>query len=478
MDGMSLKRRIKTLVPLVIVVSYLLYSHSGLCDGEVTSGFEALYQQALKTNPDIQQIRATLNVSQQDIVIAGYIPNPSAQMVWNFGNITTQLGNPQQFGVQQLVELGGKRNLRTLKAKAGFEGTELAIKQLTWALHSNLRLAYLDYLTELSQRDQLQQQAALFDELVRIAEARVKAGAAPEAESLQVKLSRHQLDPQVIEANGQLQQAKLKLNQWLGLTTLSTLPDLTQQITLLEQVPYWPNCPKDGDTNNAVLQQLISLGRAHRQELNIAQNQLKQTYLTLRAAKAAQIPDPTLGTGTNFARATNPVATVLSDKGFFWGIYASLGVPLPIFHNQQGEIAKSKAQITVDQLAIRSTEFQIDSHLQQAVQSIITRQQALETFRNELIPESYEVLKLANLGYRYGKTGLANVILARQSYQAVQNDYLNTLSEDWQAWATLEQEVGLPLEELFPELGWNHPIKPYERPKFSAGMPTLGDGKH
>lgn len=440
--------------------------------------FEKFYQQALKFNPDMVVLQKQLHVSEKEIITAGAIPNPTVQLTWGWGKMTTQLGNPQQIGVQETVEVGPKRHLRIQIAQTQAESSRLGIRQFAWQLRSNLRLAYIDYLTAVNQLAQLKQEAQLFDQLSTIAKARFEAGAAPEAEALQARLARYQLNPQIVQTQGQIKQAAYKIYQWMGLlppatddflpgTTieLNSLPQVpfVAHVSLLEQVPSFPTPFRDEERQPA-FDTLQALSRQHRQELMMALNQVRQSQLALKLSQWQQLPDPQLGAGFLFVHTISPIGTSASDKETFYGGYGSVGFTLPVFRNQRGAIAKNNAQLQVDRQSLTSAQFGIDSALHQTLATIETQQATLSIFRNQLIPESMDVLKLADIGYRYGKTGLAGVILARQSYQAIQHDYLVTLTQTWQSWAALEQQAGLPLESLLVALNWPQTQAPYQQP--------------
>lgn len=432
------------------------------------STFESLYEMAIKQNPDIKVLQESLQVSQQDIVIAGYIPNPSLNTYWGWGRMTSVLGNPNQVGLQQTLELGPKRKLRTLDAQLQYDKEKAGLQQALWQLRSHLRLAYLDYLATVSQVEQLEKQYSLVNQLIHIAEVRFKAGSSPQADLIQAQLSQYQLNPVRIHLQGQLVQNQWKLAQWVGLTQRDALHLDGSHSALLEQVPYWKASLAQADYVTC-LTKLKQFGRQHRQELKIALQQVEQSRVRLKASKLQRIPDPQVGGGILFVNVLSPLSNI-NEKDNFLGGYATFNVALPIFHNQGGEIAKSKARLSVDEGNVEALQFAIDSGIQQAVVGIETQQKTLENYRKQLLPQSLQVLQLADLGYRYGKTGLANVILARQAYQAIQVDYIKTLGQAWQSWAALEQQTGLPLEVLVNELPWSQPTQVYQRPNLPTPL--------
>ncbi len=423
------------------------------------SSFEQLYQLAIKQNHDVKVLQETLKVTQEDIGIAATIPNPSLNTYWGWGRQTSVLGNPNQVGLTQTFELGPKRKLRTLIAKTILEKEKTGLQQALWLLRSNLRLAYLEYLATVSQTAQLEKQFVSVNQLIRIAEVRVKAGSSPEADLLQARLVRSQLFPQRIQLEGQLAQNRLKLAYFVGEEDPSRLPLSAGSLALLEHIPQWKSFLPQAK-EEALILSLQNEGLTQRQELKVALKQVDASRLQLKSEKIKRIPDAQVGGGVLFVNTLSPLSTsnpTANEKGTFLGGYVTLNVPLPVFDNQEEEIGKAKAQLSTDEKSVEALTFSIKNSIQQAITGIATQQRVLDNYRENLLPQSQEVLRLADLGYRYGKTGLANVILARQACQAIQLDYLLNLGLAWQAWALLEQQTGLPLEGLLLKLPWEQP---------------------
>ncbi len=425
-------------------------------EGDSTlSNFERLYQRALVQNHDLQILRKQLKVTEADITIAGYIPNPSVNGYWGWGRQTSVLGNPNYVGITQELEIGPKRKLRTLIAKSALEEEKAAFQEAIWLLRSNLRLAYLDYLGGVSELKQLEEQIHLIESFIATVEEVVKKGKSPRSDLLQAQLTLSDLHSEYIELQGDLKQDRLYIAELVGELSPEALPFGEVNPTLLEQVPHWENKLLP-EKEAFLVQQLSEVGRTHRQELKIAIQALEQSRLRLKASKLKRIPNPELGGGFLFVTTTSPY-TPNYEKETFLGGYASVNVPLPIFNRQQGEIIKAQSQIITNEMRIHATQYTIAMGIQKAVETISTKQQLLENYRNHLFPKSEEIVQLVNLAYRKNEAGLSDVILARQAYQEIRHEYLEHLEEAWQAWASLEQETGVPLEILIPTLPWKQP---------------------
>lgn len=390
-------------------------------------------------NLQIQIARKNLDVSEFDIRIAKRFPNPQFTGAYTAGRLYNQLSYPQQFGVNQLIETAGKRRKRTDVAQARHQLTDLQYNALRWDIRSQTRQAYAGLLAAEQNAVLIDTQALLLDRLAEIARRRVKAGAAPMAELYQAQLARNQLNTQKNEAAGQIEKAEAQLNGLLDISSPSqfeiTDTGLFQVRAVKTEIAPPPSMtlpPKD-----PLYEQALQ-GRADlkilRQEQVVAQDQLKLT-------KAQRIPDLLLLAGYQYA------ITPASFYGsrFFGGPNIGTTVELPILHNQGAEIAKIRTVLNQNELRIQDLQHQIRIELDKAYADLKTSHENIRFFRTVLIPEAQQVLSLAERSYQIGKTPLANVIIAQQSFQQIISSYTQTVINYQNAWGELEKAVGSPM---------------------------------
>jgi outer membrane protein TolC len=172
---------------------------------------------AEENNPQLLAARKTIDVNQAGVGIANEIPNPQFSVQHFWGNIVA-LGTNGQAGVTQQIETAGKRKKRTAAAKSQVLLSVDQYKAQLWDIRSQTRQAYVQLAAAKENIDLIEAQSELAQNLVKIADKRVKAGAAPLSEQLQAELAYRQIDAQRIQALIQLRQAKGTFNSLLGRT--------------------------------------------------------------------------------------------------------------------------------------------------------------------------------------------------------------------------------------------------------------------
>jgi cobalt-zinc-cadmium efflux system outer membrane protein len=391
-------------------------------------------------NVQLQVEEKNLELGKADIQMARYLPNPEFAGVFSAGNIVTTLGNPQQVGVNWLLETAGKRRKRTNLAVSQYDLTHLNYGAARWEIRSDVRAAYSNMLAAEQKQAVILKQMKLLDELVEIAMKRYRAGVASGAEVQQALLARQQMDVRKNEAIARIEQAQLQLNSLLG----NKLPPLFEisdkglfkvKVEKTEMAPPVANPLPDLNALRAQAQRSRIDLQATRQQSVVSQNALK-------LAVAQKIPDLQLSAGYLLARSPGPNG----NRAFFGGPMLATTVTLPVFHNQEGEIAKINASLAQNRLRIGDLERQIQLDVDTAYSRLKLAQENINVYENTLIPSARNVVRLAVRSYEVGKTPLANVIMAQQSLQQVMSDYAQAIIDDQNAWGDLEKSVGVPLD--------------------------------
>lgn len=394
------------------------------------------FTQADERNPDLIAARRSLDLSRADITIAGAAPNPQITLQYGFGSIYTEQGSAQQVGINQLFELGGKRNARLGLADAQYRLTNLQLDALSWQIRSRVRRAYAELAAAEAQSRSVAQQTALVQRLVDIARKRFEAGAAPQAELLQAQLSRAQIDTQRTQALGRIQQARIQLASLIGTAsqqevavTDQGLFDLSIQKTELVPGP---------DATLPTAEELLARAYDQRLDLRGTQQQIAVGRQQLALAQAQRTPDLQAGIGYQFTTYTNGISQAN-------GVSLGLGVTVPLSYNQQGEVARAQATIDQSGLQVSALRSQIAAQVRTAYQSLLASRDNIRRYQTQLLPSSRDVLGLAQESYQVGKTGLTSAILAQQADQQIRSGYLDAVVAYQSAWADLEQAVGSPL---------------------------------
>lgn len=390
-------------------------------------------------NLELQAAKFNTIMGKQDVHEAGHIPNPQFTGNFSMGDIVTVLSNPQQLGFNQLIETAGKRHKRKAVAQSVLDKTTLDIEALRWRIRGEVRQAYAELIGAYYAYDAVRIQSKLLDKLVDIALQRYENGAASGAELQQAQLARHQIVIEQNTAKARIAQTRLALNSLLG-------NHLSPQFQLADNGLYRLSsaqselAPSPFATLPEVTQLISLANQAHPSIRSLQQEEIivsREEALT----HAKKIPDLLLTGGYLFAQGP------LDGGGsrYYDGPYMVTTFDLPIFHNQDVELAKLKTRKAQLALTLEDQRRQLLLDINQAFAALSAFQQNMTLFETSLLPESNRVLHLSQRGYDVGKTPLANVILAQQNHQTIIKGYTDTITAYQQAWGLLEQAVGAPL---------------------------------
>ena len=174
---------------------------------------------------------------------------------------------------------------------------------------------------------------------------------------------------------------------------------------------------------------------AHRSDLKTLRLNAQLTETELRLAKAANIPDVSIG-GT---AERNPHETAFGVK---------FSIPLPLFERNRVEIDAAKAERQVNAVEVRNKERQIAREVMAAFLSLTAAQKNLEFYEGDLLKLLDENLKLLHTAYELGEAELLEVILMRNEYIKARFAYLEALAASHKMLANLEAAIGKSVKSL------------------------------
>ena len=151
--------------------------------------------------------------------------------------------------------------------------------------------------------------------------------------------------------------------------------------------------------------------------------------------RAERTPTPTFSVGGVFD----------APGEFTAGVSAGLGLTIPLFSRNQGEIAQSTA--TVSQLqAERESAFRtLEASLYGAWARLQALRKQADVYREKLVPTATDLEALAEESYRAGRSPVLTVLDAQRNLRDVRREYLQALADYQAAIADLEEILGAPI---------------------------------
>ena len=394
---------------------------------------EVAIQTAMRENVDFNVIREKLKVARARVEGIALLDNPKLETEFTGG-----IDGNQGLELTQPFQLGGQRGHQRRIAKIHLEKVNAELAEASRLLTKSVKMAFYE-MSLIQEKLKLVKEVIEHSEQMRdIAQFQFETG---DISVTQANLANIQLQSALREAatlEGALQLAQLKLNDLMG-TPLETdriavggLPDFST--ASLGKPQATPKISPDV-SSKLTLDVLKTYALEQRNDLKSLQLDAQLTENELRLAKAANIPDLSVG--------------ALAQRG---GGENMLGVkftiPLPFFDRNRAEINAAEAQQQVDVIEISSQEQQINREVMAALLSLSTAQNTLKFYGGDSVELLNENLKLTRAAYELGEANLLEVILMQNEFVEMQFAYLDAFAAYYKALAQLESAVGTSIESL------------------------------
>jgi len=363
-----------------------------------------LEQIALRHNPTLVQAGMAVRAAEGRYVQAGLYPNPA--LGYAGGDMGLEGTSGQQgVVVGQEIVTGGK--LRLGRAVASHEvqqarhGWEVQRRRVM----TSVRMGYYEVLLA-------QMVVDTYERLVRVAEQGAEvtrrlreAQEVSEAALLQARIEAEQEKLALAEARSRHRTVWGQLAAVLGQPDLQPCPligDLTQSLPTLDRE----------ETLAGLLTRSPELARA-RSGVERARCQL---------ALERALRKPNLETEV-WVKHDETTMETLAD--------VSVGVALPLFDRNQGNIASAQARLVAADREVRRLELDLYSRFAEAFDSYANARRQVATYTNTILPNARTSLELVRTGYREGEFGYLELLNAQRTLFNVNLSYLANLRELW-----------------------------------------------
>ena len=372
-----------------------------------------------RCNRDVRAAALAVDAARADVRIAGQRPNPTFSVTMNNYSPSKGMGagnlRDKQFDqalhIAQLMERGGKLELRIAQAEANLAAARAELAEQKRQQRLAVRTAFFD-LAAVQGRAALQREfVGLAAETVSASRRRLEAGDVAAAEANRFRLDAVRAENDLRQAETELYKARLDLARLLGAESMA--PTLVVR-------PEWPQVPNTD-------------GTAERADVVAAKNRVLAAEAARELARQLATRDVTVGLDAERSPVTdaNPTA-----NGITYGV--SVSIPLFVHHRNEGELQRALADLEVARAALEKVRAQAEAEARVAEEewrSTSVRRDRLET---EVRPLARQVADAAEYAYSRGASGVLDLLDARRSLKAVELDELQARAEAAKAWARRE----------------------------------------
>ena len=390
--------------------------------GRTANGYSLneVLQLALDRNPRMEVGRGIIEEKRGEQKTAGAYPNPELDTLFGYSefrdSVDTIITVERFVTVSQPLEWTPKRVARKLAANAGLETAQASLEEVKVNLRSDVKQAFYALLFAEKQVRLAAKNLAIVENLGRAVKSRVRSGEAPPFEEVRVNVELLKVGKRVARAKGAVRAARATLN------TL-TAGALGSKFSLVGDFAKWPQ--------GLELNYLTAYALDQHPSLKKMKKNLEQAWHSHNHERQARVPNLTLS--GSYQRDAGREAYL-----------GGLRVPLPIWYQRQGEIAKALAnqrQIEGKLLRMQNT---IVRDVTRNFQLSSTAAGQISTYQEGLLKQARESVRIAQVSFKHGETGLLQVLDA-------QRVFWDTLI----GYAQVRLDLSISLTELERSIGSN-----------------------
>ena len=411
-----------------------------------TYTLDQLQQLAIDHNPTLKQAQAEIRVAEARKRQAGLYPNPTVGYIGEQISGGSQRGGEQGAFIQQDIVLGGKLAAAQRVSEQDRLQAEAERGEQLLRIQNAVAMAYYQSLGA-------QETVAIRERLVKLAQDAsttaqqlFNVGQADEPDVLQAQVEASQEEVALVSSEQRQQ------SLWRSLAAVMGQPNLPpgNLVGSLEELP-------DVDTQRW-LENILQNSPA----VKIASLSLARAQAELDRAKREPIPDLQLRAGIEQNR------ELVESTGKPVGLqgFAEVGVRIPIFNRNQGNVQAARASIERADLEQQRVQLLLRERSSSVFQTYLTAKAAVERYRSQMIPRAEKAYNLYLARYRNMAAAYPQVLVSQRTLFQLQTDYVTSLENLWVSTIALK---GFLLTD-----GLEAPTPPTEvdRPIRETNLPT------
>jgi cobalt-zinc-cadmium efflux system outer membrane protein len=376
--------------------------------GQKTITLEELQQMALQNNPTFAQSAANVQAAEGRKKQSGLYPNPTVGYQGEQIRGGSFHGGEQGFFVQQDIVLSGRLGLNRTIFDQELKQAETEADEQKVRVVTNVRLSYIQALAAQQTLELRRNLSKLADDAVETSHqlANVGQADAPDVLESEVEAQQAELAVSMAEVN--------QLRVWKALSAVVGNPRLP--VMMLEG--------KLDDTPPVDVGEMVEKIVNESPAVRIAELGVKRAEATLARAKRESIPDLQIrgGLEQNGELLPEPNGKPVGLQGF-----ADVGVRIPIFNRNQGNVATARADVERAKREVERVKLALRERAASVVQNYTFSQTAVDRYKNQMIPRAQKAYELYAKKYREMAAAYPQVLIAQRTLMQLEVSYITAL---------------------------------------------------
>ncbi len=374
---------------------------------------EDLERMAMDNNPTLKQAEANIRAAQGKRKQAGLYPNPTVG--YNGEEISRGpiiRGGEHGFFVDQTIVTAGKLG----KARKIFDHAvlqaEAEAEAQRYRVLNTVRKFYYQALAAQRRVELRQRLAALAEEAVQTSHGLFNVGQADRPDVLEAEIEAQQMQLALEKEKNEQLRIWQQLASTVGISSFTpvplagdfdgSLPDINPDAALAEILRSSP-------------------------ETKLAQVGVQRAQAALKLARAERIPDILARGGLRY----NRELLELDRKPVGWEGFADVGVKIPLFNRNQGNIAAAQSEILFAEQEMCRLELSLRARFSQAFTRYLTARRIAETYKRELIPRAEQAYQMYLTKFKEMGAAYPQVLIAQRTLFQLSAEYVSAVEDFW-----------------------------------------------
>ncbi len=369
---------------------------------------------AFQNNPTLATAAARMNSARGRMVQAGLYPNP----VFGYHAVEISLrGTSGQQGayISQRLITAGKLGLDQAIAEREIESAHFQLHAQEQRVLSDVRVRFYEARVAQRRVELTNELARIGDELVRATKILVEGRHATENDLLQAEIRADQSHILRDNARNEHVEAWRRLMAVVGVPAMQMTP-LSGQLDADLPSYDWDSCYAMVLGNNPAL--------------HAARMRVDRADFVIERARREPIPNIDVMISHRHHNVTEERVTNVQ-----------MGIPLPIFNKNQGNIQSAQAEWMAAVNEVRRIELDLQDRLAVAYRRYSNARHQTDRYGTRIVPKAQQSLKMVTQGFEMGQVEYLTVLTAQQTYVQVNLSYLDSLKELRSASSIIEGQV-------------------------------------
>ena len=402
---------------------------------------------ANQSNPTLRQAEAEIRASKARELQAGLYPNPTVGYSGDEIRGGAINGGKQGFFVQQNIVTGGKLQRGRDVFSKETHIAEVEAQEQKIRVESAVKTAYLRVLAAQEVLDVRHDLAKIESDYVDTQRRLSNTGQEDKTELLE-----SEVDAERARISARMQENTLR-EEWRSLTAVIGKPDLPLAVVSGDLEHNWPELNEEQIVDTIASQSPATL---------IADAAQQRALAEIARARRESLPDLQLRGGLEYNR--EPLGPGNLTTG--WEGVAEVGVQLPIFNRNQGNVSAALADRDRSELEKQRIALTLRERAATVVDQYANAKLMALEYRDEILPRAKKAYALMVEKYGLMLAAPPRVIETQRKLYQLQSEYIAALESVW--------TTGIALQGYLLTDGLEAPARPNEvdRPVRETNVPV------